>query len=319
MKETILTLFNPENEFFTLTKDSKRTTHIWLSSFILPVLFFIIAGFLTQYLFAPLIFGDPTLYSSSVRQAFGLYFLFGTTIVLVFLWVKFYEGRPIYTIGFTKNNALKKYLYGFATGILLNTIVIGTMALFGSIEISSEFTFSFDINRLSMVALFLFGFMIQGASEEILTRGWMLQVIGSRYKPWIGVLITTIFFALVHMGNSGVNIIAVLNILIVAILLVLYVMRDGSLWVACGWHSAWNWTMGNVYGLSVSGGKDKASIFDFNTTGNGILSGGDFGPEGSIITTFVLLLAIIWFSIKIIRAQKTKTTSNDINSLELSD
>lgn len=319
MKNTILTLFSPENEFFQLTKDSKRITHIWLSSFILPVVFLAIAGLLTQFLFAPLFFGDPTLYSTSAHQAFGLYVMFGTSLVLILLWVKYFEGRPIYTLGLPKNSALKKYLYGFATGLLLNTVVVGTMALFGSIEISTESAFPADSNTMIYVIIFLFGFLIQGASEEILSRGWMLQAIGSRYKPWIGVIITTIFFALVHLGNSGVNFFAVFNLLIVAVLLTLYVMRDGSLWAACGWHSAWNWSMGNVFGLSVSGGKDKASIFDLNTIGDGILSGGNFGPEGSIITTFVLLLAIIWVSIKIIKSQKTNTISNDINSLELSD
>ena len=55
--------------------------------------------------------------------------------------------------------------------------------------------------------------------------------------------------------------------------------------------------MGNVYGLSVSGSGDVASIIDLNTIGDGIISGGDFGPEGSIITTFVLLVAIIWLDI----------------------
>ena len=305
MKNTILTLFSPENEFFNLTKDSKRITHIWLSSFILPVVFLAIAGLLTRYLFAPLFFGDPTLFSHSARRVFGLYVMFGTSIALIFLWVRFYEGRPIYSLGFTKNNFLTKYISGFGTGILLSTIVVGTMALFGSIEISTENS-PLDFRGFSFVLIFLFGFMIQGASEEILTRGWMLQVIGSRYKPWIGVIISTLFFALVHMGNSGVNFFAIFNLLIVAILLVLYVMRDGSLWSACGWHSAWNWSLGNVYGLSVSGSSEMVSIINLDTIGTGIISGDDFGPEGSIVTTFVLLIMIIWESIKIIRSQRTK-------------
>jgi len=231
--------------------------------------------------------------------------MFGTSIVLIFLWVRFYEGRPFYTIGFTKNNFLNKYLSGFGTGVLLSTIVVGTMALFGSIEISSENS-SLDFSGFSFVLIFLFGFMIQGASEEILTRGWMLQVIGSRYKPWIGVLITTLFFALVHLGNSGVNLFAVLNLLLVAVLLTLYVMRDGSLWYACGWHSAWNWSLGNVYGLSVSGKDEMVSIINLDTIGDGIFSGGGFGPEGSIVTTFILLIMVIWVSIKIINSQKSE-------------
>ena len=299
MKNTILALFNPENEFFVLTKDAKRITHISLSSFILPVIFLALAGVLTQFLFAPLFFGDPTQASTIARQAFGLYVMFGTVIGAIFLWVRFYEGRPFNTIGLTKEGALKKYMFGFATGILMNTLVVGIMAIFGSIELTSENAPLTDINAIGVVTIFLFGFVIQGASEELLTRGWMFQVIGARYKPWLGVLITSIFFAAVHLGNSGINPFAVINLFLFALLMTLFVMRDGSIWAACGWHSAWNWTLGNVYGLSVSGRGDVISIFDLNTTGNEILSGGGFGPEGSVITTLVLFVAIIWTGITI--------------------
>jgi len=319
MKNAILTLFNPDNDFFNLTKDSKRITHIWLSSFILPSVFLLVGAVLMQNTFVPLIFGDPTLFSHSVKEAIGLYFMFGTTILLIFLWVKFYEGRPIYTLGFTKKNGLKKYAAGFGTGILMNTVVVGTMAIFGNIEISPEYSFSIGSNQLIMVTIFFFGFIIQGASEEILTRGWMFQVIGSRYKPWIGVLITSIFFAVVHLGNSGINIFATINIFMIAILFTLYVMRDKSLWFVCGWHSAWNWSLGNVYGLSVSGKNEVTSIFDLNTTGNEFFSGGDFGLEGSVIATVYFLIAIIMVSSKIIRSQKSNTRSNDVDSVELND
>jgi len=102
MKETIFEIYNPQNDFFLLTKDARRFTHIALSSLILPVLFYVIAGVLTQNVFAPLYFGDPTQASGSAREAFGLYALFGTVIVLVFLWVRFYEGRHFHTIGLQK-------------------------------------------------------------------------------------------------------------------------------------------------------------------------------------------------------------------------
>jgi membrane protease YdiL (CAAX protease family) len=310
MKNMILTLFNPDNDFFNLTKDSKRITHIWLSSFILPVVFLYVAAVMTQNIFIPLFFGDPTLFSHSAREAFGLYFMFGTTILFIFLWVKFYEGRPIYTLGFTKNSGLKRYLFGFATGIFLNTLVIGIMALIGSIEISPEYSFSIGNNQLIMIIIFFFGYIIQGSSEEILIRGWMFQVIGSRYKPWIGVLITSLFFAFAHLANSGINIFATINIFMIALLFTLYVMRDGSLWFVCGWHSAWNWSLGNVYGLSVSGKNEVPSIIDLNTTGNVIFSGGDFGPEGSVIVTIIFIIPIFLVSSKIIKSQKTNSISS---------
>ena len=292
MKETILEIYNPQNKLFLLTKDARRVTHIALSSLILPVLFYLIAGVLTQYIFAPLYFGDPHLASSTAREAFGLYAFFGTVIVLVFLWVQFYEGRSFYKIGFTKKGAAVKYLYGFITGMIMVVVIVGTMAVFKSIEINVENINPTGINAIGGVIVFLFGFIVQGASEEIVSRGWMFQVIGARYKPWLGVVITSVLFALLHMGNSGINPIGVTNLLLISVLFTLFVMKDGSLWGACALHSAWNWTLGNVLGLSVSGAGETITIFDLNTTGSGWISGGGFVPEGSVITTVVLLIAI---------------------------
>lgn len=304
MKDLILIIFNPENEFFQLTIGAKRITHIAFSSFLLPVIFIVIAAALTQFVFAPLYFGDPKLASSVSRQAFGLYSLFLLIILNVFLWIKFYEKRPFHTIGFTKENALKKYLVGFATGMVMNISVIATLAIVGCIEFTSESIAVTGINAIGGVLVFLLGYIIQGASEEILTRGWIFQVIGSRYKPWLGVLIASILFSIMHLGNDGVNIFAAINIFLIAILLSLFVMKDSSIWGACGLHSAWNWTLGNVFGLSVSGTGEKTSLIDLNTSGNELLSGGEFGVEGSIILTLLLVGLISAISIFLLRNRK---------------
>lgn len=304
MKDLILIIFNPENEFFQLTKGAKRITHIAFSSFLLPAIFIVIAAALTQFVFAPLYFGDPKLASSESRQTFGLYSLFLLIILNVFLWIKFYEKRPFHTIGFTKENALKKYLVGFATGMVMNISVIATLALVGCIEFTSESIAVTGINAIGGVLVFLLGYIIQGASEEILTRGWIFQVIGSRYKPWLGVLIASILFSIMHLGNDGVNIFAAINIFLIAILLSLFVMKDSGIWGACGLHSAWNWTLGNVFGLSVSGTGEKTSLIDLNTRGNELLSGGEFGVEGSIILTLLLVGLISVISIFLLRNRK---------------
>lgn len=301
MKNIITGLFNPENSFFQIAKESKRLTHISLSSLILPVIFLTIAGVLTQFVFVPLFLSDPKQVANWVHQAFRLYVMFGLGAIIIFLWVRFFESRSIRTLGFTKSDFLKKYFSGFLMGILMNTIVVALIALLGNIEVATQSTNLTGINSIGIVLIFLFGFIIQGASEEILSRGWMMQVIGTRYWPWLGVLISTILFSLLHLGNTGINPISVINLLLFALLMVLYVMKDESLWSACGWHSAWNWMLGNVYGLSVSGSGEKKSIFDLNTTGNELTSGGSFGPEGSLITTFVLFVFIIFYGIKIVK------------------
>jgi hypothetical protein len=301
MNKIFTQLFNQENEFFQLAKGAKRLTHISLSSFILPIVFFIIAGLLTQFVFAPLIIGSVGESTAWVRSVFGLFVMFGLGSLLIFLWVKFFEGRKIYTLGFIKRNALKNYLLGFGLGLLMNSVVVAIMALFGSIEISEESLSVTGFDAIGIVIIFLLGFIVQGASEEIMSRGWMMQVIGAKYKPWLGVLISTVTFSIFHLGNAGVNAPSVINLLLVAFLLALFVLFTKSLWFSCAWHSSWNWIMGNVYGLSVSGSDEKVTIIDLNTTGNELISGGGFGPEGSLVTTFVLLVAIVLYVFKLLK------------------
>ncbi len=299
MKNFLSSIFSEENEFLQLTKDAKRLTHISLSSFILPVIFYLIAGMLSQLVFAPIILGDSANTSTWHSAVFTLVVMFGTGTLFLFLWVKIFEGRKISSLGFKKGNAIKDYLSGFALGLLMNSVIIGIMAIFGAIEFAEESANITGFDAIGIIFLFLLGFIIQGGSEEILSRGWMLQVIGAKYKPWLGVLISTIVFAVLHLGNSGINIPSVLNLLLVGLLLALFVFNTGKLWFACAWHSAWNWNMGNIYGLSVSGTGDKVTLIDLNTKGNELISGGGFGPEGSLITTVVLAIGVVYYISKV--------------------
>ena len=304
MGRIIRQLFNPQNDFFKLADSAKRLPHISLSSFILPVLFIFSGALIAQFLLAPLIIGDSSDLPRWVRQIFGLYVMFGMGIIIIFLWVKFFERREIFTLGFVKKGALKDYLSGFGVGIFMVTVVVGIIALFGNVEVVDESPNTTGIDSLLIVLLFLGGFIIQGACEEILSRGWMLQVIGARYWPWLGVILSSLLFAILHLGNMGITVMPVVNLVLFGLFMAMYVMKDSNLWAVCGWHSSWNWMLGNVYGLSVSGFGEKVTIFDLNTSGNELISGGGFGPEGSLVTSVVLIIGILLLSYIILKSKK---------------
>ncbi len=102
-----------------------------------------------------------------------------------------------------------------------------------------------------------------------------------------------VIFALLHIGARGANFIAFLNLLLFSLLLVVFVLKHQNIWAACGWHSAWNWTMGTVFGLEVSGRDQICTFFDFSLTGPKLFSGGAYGPEGSVMATIVLLGGVL--------------------------
>ncbi len=293
MLNTLRVIFSSQNKFFALADDAKRLPHIAFSSLLLP-LFFVLAGtLLAQMVIGPLLMNGYPYVDPFMRTSYTLFVMFGLIAAFIFLWVKLVEGRSIRTLGFTSEGMLKKYVSGLLTGLLMFSAVVGIIAILGGIEWDTRATIATGFSAFIPVAVLFLGYLVQGASEEILARGWYFQVVGKRYKPWLGTVLSSVFFSALHLGNAGVNIPSIINLLFFSTLMVLFVLKDGAIWRACGWHSAWNWTQANVFGLEVSGTHVRGgTVIDLSTTGPELISGGGFGPEGSIITTVVLLVAI---------------------------
>ena len=117
MSDLIENIFNRENEFFKLTDNAKRLPHIGFSSFLLPVLFVGLAAVLIQFVLAPLILGEAAGVNPVTKQVFLLFVYFSAVSFFIFLWVKFVEGRPLFTLGFTRDKFVKKYLSGLCYGV----------------------------------------------------------------------------------------------------------------------------------------------------------------------------------------------------------
>ncbi len=298
--KSLKSLFSPHNDFIALANTGKRLTHIAIAIpfvFVFIVVANIIAFFPGQLLVDKLNPGDAFI------AFYNLFVSFGITIVLIGLWVKFFEKRSFRSLGFTANGALKKYLIGFFSGLAMLGIVVLLIAVFGKVSLVNNPT-PFNVNVLGIITLLLLGYMVQGAAEEVLVRGWQFQVIAARYKPWLGAVISSAMFALLHGFNSGISGIALINLFLFAILLILFILYNRSIWAACGWHTAWNWAMENVFGLKVSGSEGLVSIFKFTTEGPDYITGGDFGPEGSVLTSMVLVVGMI--ILLILESQKQK-------------
>ncbi len=288
--KTIRNLFSSENEFFEMARSGKRITHIAIA---IPIIIVFLFGgvIISEGLIFQLIFQNPEL-SRPLKDFYSLFVLFGAIIFCVWLWIRFFEKRKVRTLGFVKKGALRFYLKGFISGLMMLTIVIVLMSIVGTVSFSKN-PEPISFNMLGIILLMLIGYIVQGASEEILARGWQFQVIGARYKPWLGAVISSVIFTLLHGFNTGVSVLALINLLLFAFLLIFFILHDKNIWAACGWHTAWNWSMENIYGLKVSGTEGLGSILNLSTEGPNYITGGDFGPEGSILTTIVLFAGMV--------------------------
>lgn len=222
-------------------------------------------------------------------------------MILTFLWIKFIEKRKISSIGLGSKNVIVKYMTGFIIGFIMMSATVGVLYLFGCITIETSPKQLVGSLALMNVLFILPAWMIQSATEEIIARGWLMNVLGARYTPAIGLIISSVFFGLVHLGNPGVSFIAILNIILIGLFLGMYVIKTNDLWGACGIHAAWNFAQGNIFGFEVSGGDILiGSIVDLNLKGNELISGGIFGPEAGLGATIVVSICaiIVWISLK---------------------
>ncbi|HJG97351.1 MAG TPA: CPBP family intramembrane metalloprotease, partial [Romboutsia timonensis] len=237
----------------------------------------------------PLFFNNQNLLSLLITL-----FSFAFISLLIFFRVKVIEKRSLSSIGFNKNNWLKKYSLGFLIGLVMMSIIVLILLLFGYITVEKNPIQPVGVSAISSVLVMLFGWIIQGATEEIVTRGWLLNVLSSKYNIGFGLLISSTLFGLMHLTNPNVNYIAVINIIFVGLFYGLYVIKTNDLWSVCGMHSAWNFAQGNIFGFEVSGlDISVGTLIDLNLVENDFITGGVFGPEASIVATFVLLLSII--------------------------
>lgn len=236
----------------------------------------------------PLFFNNKDLLSLLITL-----FSFAFISLLVFFRVKVIEKRSFSSIGFNKNNWLKKYSLGFLIGLAMMSIIVLILFPFGYITVEKNPIQPVGISAISSVLVILFGWIIQGATEEIVTRGWLLNILSTKYNIGVGLLISSTLFGLMHLTNPNVNYIAVINIILVGLFYGLYVIKTNDLWAVCGMHSAWNFAQGNIFGFKVSGlDVSVGSLIDLNLVGSDFVTGGIFGPEAGITATFILLASI---------------------------
>lgn len=236
----------------------------------------------------PLFFNNKDLLSLLITL-----FSFAFISLLVFFRVKVIEKRSFSSIGFNKNNWLKKYSLGFLIGLAMMSIIVLILFPFGYITVEKNPIQPVGISAIASVLVILLGWIIQGATEEIVTRGWLLNVLSTKYNIGVGLLISSTLFGLMHLTNPNVNYIAVINIILVGLFYGLYVIKTNDLWAVCGMHSAWNFAQGNIFGFKVSGlDVSVGSLIDLNLVGSNFVTGGIFGPEAGITATFILLASI---------------------------
>ena len=211
-------------------------------------------------------------------------------MLIVFLFCRFIQKRKLRTLGFIKKGMLKEYGLGMLLGFAFFSVCVLLGVLFGGLKIGISPEFSIGI-----FVAYLLGYMVQGMTEEVLCRGYFLGSYARRYPVYAAVLANSLLFASLHLLNSGISVLAFINITLFGIFASIYFIRRGSIWGIGAFHSIWNLVQGNFYGIKVSGTPVGNTLFTTQAiAGKSLWNGGDFGMEGSLICTIVLTCGIIF-------------------------
>lgn len=224
-----------------------------------------------------------------VWQLYATVVLFAATALALYLWVRLKERRPFATVGFRSRPS------GIMLGAVVGFGMFAVVALGGAVTGQTTLeTRQPTVALAGGVLLALAGFVVQGSTEEILTRGYLMQATVRRWGLVAGVAVQAVVFALLHGLNPGSGVLALVNLVLVAVFLAGWALLEGGLWGVCAWHAVWNWAQGNVWGLLVSGAPITTSLLVTRPSpgASDLVTGGGFGPEGGLLVTVVLVAAI---------------------------
>lgn len=216
------------------------------------------------------------------------------------LYWKLIEKKTLSHMGLTKQ--FGSYFIGAFAGILLLAVSVAVIILTGSIKYQGIYK-NADI---SVILLFVGGFMVQGATEEFLCRGIVLQTLKEKTSLWIAITVSTVLFVVPHWsslfaGETIYGLIGITNLILISTIFSLLTLRFNSIWAACGLHSFWNAVLYSVLGLNPSGNDETVTaVFVMQSAGKNIWNGGEYGIEASVLTSMVLAIAalLIWLADK---------------------
>lgn len=217
-------------------------------------------------------------------------------LVLAFVWLfrRFVDKRSFLSLGFSLSPGWRRQaLAGFAYSMA------GWAAIFVlSLTLSAATITGFEWatgNWAGVAGGLLYGLLLNiavGVAEETDARGYVLQNLAEGIRFWPAVLVSSLYFGLLHLLNPGAGVTSTLGIFFAGVLLALGYYATGRLWFSIGMHAGWNFAEGPIFGFLVSG-LNMGGLFRLQITGPDWLMGGAFGPEAGVLAVVVEVVMIL--------------------------
>jgi membrane protease YdiL (CAAX protease family) len=156
---------------------------------------------------------------------------------------------------------------------------------------------SIQFENITSLPILIVIFILIAITEELIFRGYVLNILLEKINPRLAILWSSFLFAFFHISNNNLSWTGLINIFLFGILASVIYIKNNNLSAAIGLHFVWNLAQ-NLFGFAVSGQKmDGVFSMQYHSS-NQIITGGDFGLEGSILLTPIVLIAILMYQAK---------------------
>ncbi len=256
--------------------------------FVVYILIFALSLIATTLALSALIAFDPAVLGNEIALLGlnALILLFPAVLSLLFM-VRFVDHVPAAVFGATLHDG---WLRDTAKGLLLAGGMLVLFTLMGALIVNLRIEAAgFGVGTPLLIILVL---SVAAANEELIFRGYPLQVLMLAIGPWPAMLVLSGLFGLLHHLNPNATWLGTINTFLAGVLLSLAYLRTRSLWFPYGIHVGWNVAIGPLSGYPVSG-IDMRSFFHTELDGAAWITGDAYGPEGGALGTVVMVVAIV--------------------------
>jgi uncharacterized protein len=220
------------------------------------------------------------------------------------LVLRIYQNRSLLALGLWWNRASAENLaYGMLGGMGAACLVLAPPLMAGAAHLASA-----SEPPSTGTPLFVILMLAAGAvGEELLFRGYGFQVLLAAFGPYATIVPVGVLFALMHSGNPNANWFGLANTAGFGILFGYAFLRTRDLWLPIGLHFGWNFTL-PLFGVNLSGLRMNITGHEMVWTAGNLWSGGEYGPEASLLTSAVLFLLFVYLWKAPLRRQRSPLT-----------
>jgi hypothetical protein len=215
------------------------------------------------------------------------------TLAIFKLLTALFERRPLGSVGLAFHQRWGSELsHGLVLGAAMLFTVVGLEWAGGCVRFSYVPHFMLRTGTFTFLL-----FAVAAINEEATFRGYPFQRLVESVTSGGAIAVTSVGFGLVHLGNPHPTPISTINTMLVGVAFAIAYLRTRSLWMPIGMHFIWNFLMGFLLGLPVSGVTLSGSVLQAQVHGRAWLTGAAYGPEGSLLATGIIVLAIAYLTV----------------------